>query len=60
MGMGPHYRAYNNQGAKVDTGAKVLEANLSLNWTGLSKIIYVGSFPLDVTPHDCPVATNLL
>ena len=48
------------QGAKSGTAAKVLKETLSLNWTGLFKILAVGPSPPDSTPDDRPLADKLL
>ena len=46
-------------GTKFGTGAKVLKAKLSLDWTGPFKVLAVGPSPSDFTPDGCPLAGKL-
>ena len=49
-----------HQGAKTNTDANVLKAEISLNWTGPYKVLAVGpSTPVD-TPDDFPLGDKLL
>ena len=48
------------QVAKTDTGAKVLKANLSLNWTGPYKVLAFGSCTPAHTPDGSPLGAQLL
>ena len=44
---------------KVGTDAKVLNAKISLNWTGPFKILAVGPSPAEATPDGRPLAAKL-
>ena len=48
------------QGAKTDTDANVLEAKLSLNWTGLYKVLAVGPCTHADTLDGSPLGDKLL
>ena len=48
------------QGAKTDTDAKVLKAKLSLNWTGLYKVLAVGPCTPADTSDGSPLGAKLL
>ena len=48
------------QGAKPDTEPKVLEAKLSLNWTGPYKVLAVGPCSSADTPDGSPLGAKLL
>ena len=63
--MGGWAWAYNSasttrQGVKANTNAKVLKAELALNWTGLYKILTVGPCSAAETPDGSPLGSNLL
>ena len=49
-----------HQGAKTDTDAKVLKAELSLNWTGPYKVLVVGICTPADTPDGSPLGVKLL
>ena len=48
------------QGTKTDTDAKVLKAKLSLNWTGLYKVLAVGPCTPADTSDGSPLGAKLL
>ena len=48
------------QGVKANTDAKVLKAQLALNWTGPYKILAVGPYYAAETPDGLPLGSSLL
>ena len=48
------------QGVKANTDAKVLKAQLALNWTGPYKVLAVGPWSSADTPDGSPIGDNLL